>query len=56
MELALGYGNRTLLMDSGKVVLDVSGEERAALTPQGLVDLFRVRAGHNLSDRTLLSM
>jgi putative ABC transport system ATP-binding protein len=56
MELALGYGNRTLLMDTGKVVLDVSGEERAALTPQGLVDLFRVRAGHNLSDRTLLSM
>jgi putative ABC transport system ATP-binding protein len=56
MELALGYGNRTLLMDSGRVVLDVAGEERAALTPQGLVDLFRARAGHNLSDRTLLSM
>lgn len=56
MELALGYGNRTLLMDSGKIVLDVSGEERAALTPQGLIDLFRVRAGHNLSDRTLLSV
>lgn len=56
MELALGYGNRTLLMDAGRIVLDVSGEERAALTPQGLVDLFRVRAGHNLSDRTLLSM
>jgi putative tryptophan/tyrosine transport system ATP-binding protein len=56
MELALGCGNRTLLMDFGKVVLDVSGAERAALTPRGLVDLFRARAGHDLSDRTLLSM
>ncbi len=56
MELALACGNRTLLMDAGKVVLDVSGEERSALTPQALVDLFRQRAGHNLSDRTLLSL
>ncbi len=56
MELALGCGNRTLLMDAGKIVLDVSGAERAALTPQDLVDLFRTRAGHNLSDRTLLSL
>jgi putative ABC transport system ATP-binding protein len=56
MELALGYGNRTLLMDAGKIVLDVSGKERAELTPQGLVDLFRARAGHSLSDRTLLAL
>ncbi len=55
MELALGCGNRTLLMDSGRVVLDVSGAERAALTPQALVELFRARSGHGLSDRTLLS-
>ncbi len=56
MELALGYGNRTLLMDSGRIVLDVSGPERAGMTPQGLVDLFRARAGHSLSDRTLLAL
>jgi len=56
MELALGCGNRTILMDAGRIVLDVSGPERATLTPQGLVDLFRARAGHNLSDRTLLSL
>lgn len=56
MELALGCGNRTLLMDAGKVVLDVSGSERSALTPRGLVDLFHARAGHGLSDRTLLSV
>ncbi len=55
MDLALDCGNRTLLMDAGRVVLDVSGPERAALTPRGLVDLFRARAGHNLSDRAMLS-
>jgi len=55
MDLALSSGNRTLLMDSGRVILDVSGTERAALTPQALVDLFRTRAGHNLSDRAMLS-
>lgn len=55
MELALNCGNRTLLMDAGNVILDVSGEERRSMTPRGLIDLFRTRAGHNLSDRTLLS-
>jgi putative tryptophan/tyrosine transport system ATP-binding protein len=56
MELALNCGNRTLLMDAGTIVLDVAGDERAAMTPRGLIDLFRTRAGHNLSDRTLLSV
>lgn len=55
MELALNCGNRTLLMDSGRVILDVSGAERQAMTPAGLVELFRTRAGHNLSDRAMLS-
>lgn len=56
MELALDCGDRTLLMDSGRIVLDVSGAERASLTPRGLIDLFRARAGHELGDRTLLSL
>lgn len=56
MTLALECGTRTLLMDAGTVVLDVSGKDRSTLTPQGLVDLFRTRAEHGLADRTLLSL
>ena len=55
MQSALTYGTRTVMMDSGRIVLDVSGEERDKLTPDGLVEAFRKRNGGELSDRTLLS-
>jgi putative ABC transport system ATP-binding protein len=56
MTLALEFGTRTIMMDSGRLVLDLSGQERAEMTPRGLIDLFAARAGHQLSDRTLLSI
>ena len=56
MEVALGLGNRTILMDSGHLVLDLSGRERADMTQRKLVDLFSSRAGHSLSDRTLFAL
>jgi putative ABC transport system ATP-binding protein len=56
MAMALDFGTRTIMMDSGKVVLDVSGPDRAALTPQELVDLFVTRAHRNLDDRTMLAL
>lgn len=56
MAMALGLGTRTILMDSGRLVLDVQGAERAALTPRGLVDLFVQKSGHRLADRTLLAL
>ncbi len=54
MKNALSYGNRTIMMDSGRLVLDVSGEERENMTPSDLVKFFTERGG-SLSDRTLLS-
>ena len=55
MQSALEYGNRTLMMDSGKILLDVSGEERAKLTVNDLLDHFRELVGKNLAnDRMLL--
>ena len=55
MHQALEMGNRTIVMDAGKIVLDVSGEERARLTVQGLLDRFRANAGRDLdNDRMLL--
>ncbi len=56
MNQALSFGTRTIMMDSGRLVLDVFGQERADMTPRRLVDLFTDKAGHILSDRTLLSL
>ena len=56
MHQALELGNRTIMMDSGRIVFDVSGEERAAMTVQDLLDRFKQGAGSELNnDRILLS-
>jgi len=56
MNQALDFGSRTIMMDSGRLVLDISGKERADMTPRKLVDLFSDKSGHILSDRTMLSL
>ena len=56
MQQALELGNRTLMMDSGSIVLDISGKEREGLTVQDLLEKFKAGAGKNLdNDRILLS-
>lgn len=56
MGQALELGNRTLMMDSGRIILDVSGEERAAMTVDDLLERFRSGVGKALdNDRMLLS-
>ena len=56
MHQALELGNRTLMMDSGHIVLDISGEERANTTVDGLLDQFAKNVGRRLdNDRILLS-
>ncbi len=56
MHSALEMGNRTLMMDSGKIVLDISGEERDGLTVDGLLEKFSAGAGKELdNDRILFS-
>jgi len=53
---ALALGNRTLMMDSGNIVLDIRGEERRGLTVNDLLDRFKSGAGKGLdNDRILLS-
>lgn len=56
MGVALDLGSRTILMDSGHLVMDLSGQERADLTPLQLVELFGSRSGHGLSDRTMFAL
>ena len=56
MHQALELGNRTLMMDSGRIVFDVKGEERSRMTVDDLLEKFRENAGKNLdNDRILLS-
>ena len=56
MHQALELGNRTLMMDSGRIVLDVGGAERAGLTVDDLLQRFKAGAGRALdNDRILLS-
>ena len=56
MKNALELGSRTFMMDAGRVVLDIGGEERKGLTVDDLLERFRAGAGKNLdNDRILLS-
>lgn len=56
MNQALELGNRTLMMDSGNIVLDVTGDERVGMTVDDLLNQFAVRAGKKMeNDRILFS-
>ncbi len=56
MHQALSLGNRTLMMDNGRIVFHVSGEERQKLTIEDLLAQFQKNAGKQLdNDRILLS-
>lgn len=55
MQSALELGNRTVMMDAGRIVMDVSGEERGKLTVSDLLKRFKDASGKDLdNDRMLL--
>ena len=55
MQSALELGNRTVMMNAGKIVMDVSGEELARLGVPDLLRRFRESSGKELhNDRMLL--
>lgn len=56
MQQALELGNRTLMMDSGRIVLDVKGQVRSRMTVDDLLTKFAENAGMEFdNDRILLS-
>ncbi|MBO4717182.1 MAG: ABC transporter ATP-binding protein [Spirochaetales bacterium] len=56
MKDAIRYGNRLIMMNEGKIILDIKGEEKKNLTVQALMDQFVKASGEELaSDRALLS-
>ncbi len=56
MQSALNWGNRTIMMNKGKIIYDVKGSERDSLTVPLLMEKFKEASGSSLdSDRILLS-
>lgn len=55
MQSALDLGNRTLMLNRGRIVMDTSGEERSRLMVPDLLVKFKEAAGEELdNDRMLL--
>ena len=53
---AIRHGNRLIMMDRGRIVLDFSGEEKSRLTKADLLDRFAEKAGvQEETDSVLLS-
>ena len=56
MKDAITYGNRLIMMNNGKIILDVSGEEKKKLTVEYLLDAFTKLSGSEFAnDRALLN-
>ena len=56
MRDAIAHGNRLIMMHSGRVIVDVSGEEKKKLTVEQLLNLFSNASGDEFtSDRAMLS-
>lgn len=56
MKDAIAHGNRLIMMNEGKIILDVEGEEKKKLTKRDLMDKFAEIAGSQIeSDQILLS-
>ena len=54
MRDAITYGNRLIMMYDGRIVVDVSGEEKKKLTVEQLLDLFSRASGSDEADDKLL--
>lgn len=56
IDSALALGSRTLMLEGGRIVLDLQGPSRAALDVPGMLALYREKCGRELTnDRMLLA-
>ena len=54
MRDAIAYGNRLIMMYDGRIVVDVSGEEKKKLTVEQLLELFSKASGSDEADDKLI--
>lgn len=56
MRDAIAHGNRLIMMDSGRIILDIKGEEKKNLTVDDLLQKFAIASGGQLdNDRMMLT-
>jgi putative ABC transport system ATP-binding protein len=55
MKDAIEHGNRLIMMNEGKIILDIGGEEKKRLTKEDLLNKFASLSSDGVSDRVLLS-
>ncbi|MBR4869762.1 MAG: ATP-binding cassette domain-containing protein, partial [Oscillospiraceae bacterium] len=55
MKDAIAHGNRLIMMHEGRIIVDVSGEEKKNLTVEQLLSLFTQASGGAVNDRMVLS-
>ena len=51
---ALTYGNKTIVMSGGRIVLELSGQERKTMTMERLLELYSSTANDTFSDKMIL--
>jgi putative ABC transport system ATP-binding protein len=52
---AIRHGNRLIMMNEGRIILDIDGEEKQKLTKAQLIDMFAQKGASIDSDEALLS-
>ena len=55
MQDAINYGNRLIMMNEGKIVFEIDGEDKKKLTVKELLDKFESTDGFVANDKMLLS-
>ena len=56
MSDAIVHGNRLIMMNEGKIILDIKGEEKEKMTKQQLMEMFAELSGNQMeSDQVLLT-
>lgn len=54
IEGALKYGNKTIVLSQGQMLMDLNGDERKNMTVEGLMKLYSKNAADSLSDKMVL--
>ena len=56
MKDAIKHGNRLIMLHAGRIIIDVSGEEKKKLTVENLLEMFTRASGAEFAnDRAILS-
>ena len=55
LKQAINYGNRLIMMNKGKIMLDITGDEKKKLTTSKLLEMFNTKSSEILDDELIFS-